>query len=332
RCPVFEMCENDSIDTDMDGVNDNVQPGPAGVWKFDLRNDPSVNKDGLNTVIGTLYDTLTNENLSNFIGPYGMGWFPGYAIDIETGVRLNMGFAENSWFSSENGADMLWNPTSTLYSSLWESSGGTAGYPYLGGMHYIYIFGENYIETTEAREFPLYDAGKTAFERMQPGVTNGKREVFRNAMWVAIPYLNPDFELLATDVTVKIRMANPYQLRFDGYGTLDSLNNCLPMWKIDLSNFSAVPESELTKSNVTTYPNPADDLVNILFPIEQSQETNIEIWDISGRQVSTNSFRIISKSESHYQLDISKMKKGAYFYSISTKGKRLYTDKLLIVR
>ena len=44
----------------------------------------------------------------------GMGWFPGYAIDIETGERLNIVFAEDSWLTSDNGNDMLWNPTSNI--------------------------------------------------------------------------------------------------------------------------------------------------------------------------------------------------------------------------
>ena len=30
-----------------------------------------------------------------------MGWFPGYAVDIETGERLNVIFSEDSWSTSE---------------------------------------------------------------------------------------------------------------------------------------------------------------------------------------------------------------------------------------
>ena len=43
-----------------------------------------------------------------------LGWFPGYAIDIETGERLNIIFSEDSWQTSENGSDMKWNPTGRL--------------------------------------------------------------------------------------------------------------------------------------------------------------------------------------------------------------------------
>ena len=43
-----------------------------------------------------------------------MGWFPGYAIDLETGERLNVIFSEDSWLAGENGRDMIWNPTSNI--------------------------------------------------------------------------------------------------------------------------------------------------------------------------------------------------------------------------
>ena len=66
--------------------------------KMGLRKSPSVGKDGQPDASGTI----------------GMGWFPGYAIDIETGERLNIIFAEDSWQTSENGTDMIWNPTSKI--------------------------------------------------------------------------------------------------------------------------------------------------------------------------------------------------------------------------
>jgi len=66
--------------------------------KMGLRQSASLDKDG-------------NIDDSNTMG---LGWFPGYAIDIETGERLNIIFSEDSWQTSENGNDMLWNPTGRL--------------------------------------------------------------------------------------------------------------------------------------------------------------------------------------------------------------------------
>jgi hypothetical protein len=82
----------------------------GGARKNFLRNSPSVDKNGNPDGDGT-----------------GMGWFPGYAVDIETGDRLNIAFGENSWLGGDNGDDMLWNPSSRLLTShgasqLWEGS------------------------------------------------------------------------------------------------------------------------------------------------------------------------------------------------------------------
>lgn len=42
---------------------------------------------------------------------FGFGWFPGYAINVETGERLNIMFSENSLDTVNNGNDMIFNPT-----------------------------------------------------------------------------------------------------------------------------------------------------------------------------------------------------------------------------
>jgi hypothetical protein len=83
----------------------------GGALKNEPRKAKSVGKDG------------KPDNSKDGFGPNGdegMGWFPGYAINIETGERLNIMFSENSdmtlnsrFGSLINGADMLFNPTST---------------------------------------------------------------------------------------------------------------------------------------------------------------------------------------------------------------------------
>jgi hypothetical protein len=100
RCPVIELGRDQNLNVG------NAAPGA-------MRKSPSVNKFGQSDGSGTT----------------GMGWFPGYAIDLETGARLYMAFGENSFLGAENGADMIWNPTDRLTSSL--------GVPIMGGMHAI---------------------------------------------------------------------------------------------------------------------------------------------------------------------------------------------------
>lgn len=67
---------------------------------------------------------------------YGMSYFPGYAIDLDSGRRLNIFFGESTWHKNEHGDDMLWNPTGNL------GNDGKA----IGGRHYLYVSNTTYDE------------------------------------------------------------------------------------------------------------------------------------------------------------------------------------------
>jgi hypothetical protein len=82
--------------------------------KFNLRNHASLDKEG-----------------KEIAGDKGRSWFPGYAINVETGERLNIIFGEDSRQYTNNGRDMKWNPTSRCrllcrwwnrYFSKWRTS------------------------------------------------------------------------------------------------------------------------------------------------------------------------------------------------------------------
>lgn len=167
RCPVLEMSDESSL-------------AEGKALKFELRKHGSVNKDG-------------NDDGS---GTQGMGWFPGYAIDQETGKRLNIAFGENSALPNENGRDMVWNPTST-YSNLTNS-------PKFGGMHYIYIFsGEGQV--------PNYDEGQFLYNQFSSGQPGSHIAAFRNCMWVVNPMLEENTTLLSSDVRIELRVEKPYE-------------------------------------------------------------------------------------------------------------------------
>jgi hypothetical protein len=71
RCPVIELGRNTALN-----VGD-AQPGS-------MRKSESVDKEGNPDQTGT-----------------GMGWFPGYAVDLESGARLYMAFGENSFLMEQ---------------------------------------------------------------------------------------------------------------------------------------------------------------------------------------------------------------------------------------
>jgi hypothetical protein len=191
QCPVIETCHNST-----------QAQGGSSITK--LRYAPSVDKDG-NPTSGT-----------------GMGWFPGYAFDIETGERLNMAFGENSWLHGSNGRDMIWNPTSEFFDPV--------GEPILGGGHFIYIFGTD----VDGGEMPTYDNGAWLHEQLSDETATSYINAWKNCMWVIEPILIPNEELLATDVRFQLRVSHPYQEE-----VFTNINNGLPAYRFSTSDIAS---------------------------------------------------------------------------------------------
>lgn len=209
RCPVLELQEFTNL-------------AVGGTKKLHMRSSLSVDKNGLNSTKAGY-----NAAEGDLNGTTGMGWFPGYAINLETGERLNMAFGEDSWLTSENGNDMIWNPTSGFVSEGGSTGGifNTAQDFLFGGKHYIYVFGHNGDATYSndalmgngLRNIPRYDEGKAMHDLLAAAAaTSGsasdayKRQVFADAMWVNIPFLIPGRKVLETDAKVRLRVSKEY--------------------------------------------------------------------------------------------------------------------------
>ncbi len=188
RCPVIELGRNSA---------NNLGNGLPGR----LRQSQSVNKQGNSDGTGT-----------------GMGWFPGYAVDLESGARLYMAFGENSYLAGENGADMLWNPTNNLVSNT--------GEPLMGGQHAIYIF--SYKQKTingfsTGFDFPAYIPSKAEaadsnflqnkWTEVEANATSLpiKRQLYGSLTWVINPMLNPGHSILESDAKIKLRINKEYK-------------------------------------------------------------------------------------------------------------------------
>jgi hypothetical protein len=210
RCPVIELGRNTAL---------NVGGAAAGAMRKSQSVDKSGNPDGTGT---------------------GMGWFPGYAVDLESGARLYLAFGENSFLGGENGADMIWNPTDRLVSNV--------GTPLMGGVHAIYVFSYNQKSTngfSNGFDFPAYKPAigstlnsesntdnflRNKWLEVETNSTSAKRELYGSLSWVAYPMLEQNQTLLSTDVTIKLRINKEYK-NFVGSGE----NGGRPMysWSMD---------------------------------------------------------------------------------------------------
>ena len=296
RCPVIEMC-----------MDKNLSEG--GAERFFLRRHPSVDKDGKpyeynwnckgNELVvdnnpedpnaeGTVYAS-TNAEDANFISPQGMGWFPGYVIDVETGMRMNVAFGEDSYLEDMNGRDMIFNPAK-LQKITTEDASGSMQYvdpaiyrgadrdPVFGGKHFVYVWRtdslvieDNTIPYKDIKNYG-YDGGQLLFNSMnyiQNMNANGARVInnlfYKLVMWVGMPMGIEGMTWLpeGNECRIRIRLAKPYA---PGYGyTLQTpnedlmINNLNPKYTFSIEGWDPLlNDPEKTENDldlVTVVPN-----------------------------------------------------------------------------
>lgn len=224
RCPVFET---------GDDANFNI----GGADKLNLRASPSVNKEGDPDGDGI-----------------GMGWFPGYAINVETGERLNIAFGESSRLAQDNGRDMIFNPSSR---SFIFDNGELRNL--LGGKHFIYVFDNAGPNLTN--QMPRYDEGAFIRSKLENPTAANKRQVFQSAAWVGIPLAVANQDFLSNELKIRIRVNKPYQQGYNsGETEVNPVNNNNPLYSFNTGDLYAgrndafVAEAALNLINVV--PNP----------------------------------------------------------------------------
>ena len=236
RCIVFEE-------------NDEPASIASGARKLETRRRKSVDKQGI--ALGDPGCNTAEASFDSVPGkPFltGLSWFPGYAINLETGERLNIAFGEDSYQANNNGDDMMWNPNHVV-------SEQTYNYAF-GGRHYIYVFGNNRSGTKYSHAFAppaiknmLIGSGtyassfhdfaftyKWASQTSVNGTTNFDRNkglvaltnFWTDAMWVNIPvtvdsrYNFKDPADMPCDARVSLRVKKAYRPAYTGKTFVDS--------------------------------------------------------------------------------------------------------------
>ncbi|MFA6261548.1 MAG: hypothetical protein WC760_08780 [Bacteroidia bacterium] len=250
------------------GEYSNLNQGKAE--KMEIRLAPSVDKNGIPTGADGC-----NEAEAQLTSASGMGWFPGYAVDIETGERLNLMFGEDSSLPGENGNDMIWNPTSNVLDR-------NTGRPVFGGKHYVYVMSSTKFFTVGAGSSlarfnsTRYDEGRSYICCMDltcnSVITSAipvasklvrKRFLFSQVMWTSMPMMTagstlsePRFGLVPGTITYKFRVKRPYaNFAFDA----TTINDSMPYFTFNTADQAPAYSAEYGKralDKVSIVPNP----------------------------------------------------------------------------
>ena len=229
RCPVLEMQPNNVLAENATGASGSIE-------KMNLRRHASVDKKGRTVGEGG------NASEANLTSNVGMGWFPGYAIDLSTGERLNMAFGEDSWLSADNGKDMIWNPSPNAR--------------YSGGQHWIYVFKNGQAASGTENRMRAYDKGAFLMEQLLDPNISSERRAFRDCAWVGSALSNADFPMLPVEeglipneTRVSLRVARPYDKYSSTVVNTNNVDNAKNNWD-PLYTFST--EDVATRVNEVT--------------------------------------------------------------------------------
>ena len=271
--------------------NDNKISNPSGAAKLEPRRHKSVDKQGI--ALGAPGCNTAEASVDSVPGqPFltGLSWFPGYAVNLETGERLNIAFGEDSYQDQgnssylNNGNDMMWNPTSIETGVTGYKN--TDSYKYqFGGRHYIYVFGNNRSTSTYSlthawtiemngkhigvgnySKFAEFASSyKSAYSLLSKSVIpvgTGIRDralhnIWTEAMWVNVPLLKNGYGFkdpanIPCDVTVKLRVSKGYKYGQSGTSYSPGNLTTTPGGQVQFYPIAPVKYSATTYTNDLT--------------------------------------------------------------------------------
>lgn len=251
RCLVFETGEDEALNDGAD-LSPNGLPSRKGQLRME-RSKRWHNNDPSNP------DYLEDDPFD-----IGRSYFPGYAINVETGERLNIYFGEATDFAEQNGRDMLWNPTDKVLNPVIFPNNLIEQLPYFGGKHFIYVSEKKYDEGLADRDL-LMDKFDEIGSAPAFLIDTALRTFYRTLMWTSIPTLTPGYSFVSdaggaytppAEVTIKLRVERPY----DRLATNATGVDPLPRYQFSTVGLGATEANEEVAKNaldeIRLVPNP----------------------------------------------------------------------------
>lgn len=253
-----------------------------GARKGDLRKSTSKDADG-NEIVGQ-----------------GMSYFPGYAINKETGERLIVAFGESSERIDNNGGDMLWNPTSKEYDALGVQDA------IFGGKHFIYVLDRVYTDANVNALKATFDAANFTINTIDAGVA----QVYEDILYTTIPMQNVDEEgntiadftsvadgLVPNTVRIELNVETAYDAMLTSETSAPNANGTMPRYGFSTVGLAPVENdgsiAEELLDNIRVVPNPyyayssyeSSPLDNLVKVTNLPNECTVSIYTMDGKLV-----------------------------------------------
>lgn len=282
RCVVVETSSNTTLG--------------AGSWLLSGKWKANVDKKG------------NPETAGPQVENHGLGWFPGYAYNVNTGQRLCVFFGEAEFDHLNHGDDMMFNPTSSFGPNL----------DRVGGRHYIYVTdlpytGENgqgmdtlkkYLQNNNWQNAP----GTTSTDALllaDPSDPNNQakqvhlRGIYSHVQWTTIGmagfgYSIEDPHDFPSEARVSIRVNQAYKNQ-----SINGSTETIPTFTFNTKAVStSINQNEIAKSAldmINVVPNPYyaysayenGQLESIVKITNLPQKCTISIYSLNGQIIKT---------------------------------------------
>lgn len=232
-----------------------------------------------------------------------IGKFPGYAINLETGERLNIAFGEASTLSAYNGNDLIWNPTSDIedVNTPIVGPGITANTPIWGGKHFVYVMNTKYDNGQDA--FNTLDANPIS-TNSGATISSQVADLYDDIIYTFIPVVNEGFEFatpqnIPTEARINLNINRPFLPFATAETSTPESNSTMPRYRFStiglapLENEAEVAESAL--DNIRVVPNPyyaysayeENQIDNVVKIIGLPDRCEVKIFSLDGKLVRT---------------------------------------------
>ena len=183
-----------------------------------------LSKSRKNSVDRDLRADLTISPYGAGLPSRGMSWFPGYAIDLDRGARLNMMFSESMLADKERGNDLKWEPRANGIGKI-----GTKNYIYV--LHSIYDEGKS---TEYALDSIYANFASLSVPNFLPIIRGWH---VQNIMYSGLMdrqfdgVLRREVELYASPVRVKLRVQRAFEAFAHGQN-----QDCNPVYEFETNS------------------------------------------------------------------------------------------------
>ena len=324
RCIVVETFNDMYAEAGLKAEESADNP-PKVKNSFDLRAGKSVGSD-------------TNPD-GNWDGTYGKSWFPGYAVNVETGQRVNIFFGENSAMDDADddlknllklkdkltGRDMIWNPSQDVFAKNKIDTTFRAANLVAGSGHYIYVTDQKYDACAD-----FY----TQLNKSSPSKTN----VVRRITWTSMSYHAEGTKLLSyqdgivpNDALIQLRVNTAYKV-LKGVGT----NSNYPSYGFSIGEKPLVSTENILqnadKQSISVYPNPFfKSQHDRIYLNGVPDNAEISIFSTNGQRVFYQKNTTTNLAlELNLKSQILQMPSGMYFISIKNGDKQSVVKWLMM--